>query len=103
MEQKQKQAKTRTSSTADWTKLKGKYFHTFDQDGYVEYQGQIIDLVGEDIAIVLHFEWLTGSPTTHKAVWVSDIVDQGWALYNTDKAWVEAFEIHLVKTRPIEK
>ena len=99
MEQRKKRAK----STADWTTLKGKFFHTLDKDGYVQYQGQIIDLVGEDIAIVLYFECLVGTPTYHKAVWVSDIVDKGWVLYNTDEAMREAYDIHLEKPRPPEK
>jgi hypothetical protein len=97
------QRKKRASETVQWTTLKGKFFHTFDEDGYVEYQGQIVDLVGDDIAIVLYFSWLTGSPTYHQAVWVSDIVDGGWALYNTTTAWREACDTNLVKTRPKEK
>ena len=94
------QKKRRASSAVEWTTLKGKFFHTFDEDGYVEYQGEIVDLIGDDIAIVLHFERTAGSPTYHKAVWVTDIVDGGWALYNTATAWREACETHLVKTRP---
>jgi hypothetical protein len=97
------QRKKRVSSTVDWATLKGKFFHTFDEEGYVQYQGQIVDLVGDDIAIVLYFDWPTGSPTYHKAVWVSDIIDGRWALYNTATAWREAYETHLVKTRPAEK
>jgi hypothetical protein len=97
------QRKKRVSSTPDWATLKGKFFHTFDKDGYVQYQGQIVDLVGDDIAIVLYFDWMTGSPTYHKAVWLSDIIDGGWALYNTDVAWRDACQNHLVKTRPPEK
>lgn len=97
------QRKKRVNNTTDWTTLKGKFFHTFDEDGYVKYQGQIIDLVGEDIAIVLYFEWITGSQTHHQAVWVSDIVDGGWALYNTNEAMREAYDLHLVKARHPEK
>lgn len=97
------QKRKRGSSTVDWTTLKGKFFHTFDEDGYVQYQGKIVELVGEDIAIVLYFGRPSGSPTYHKAVWVSDIIDERWALYNTDVAWREAYENHLVKTRPAEK
>jgi hypothetical protein len=97
------QRKKRVSSTVNWATLKGKFFHTFDEDGYVQDQGQIVDLVGDDIAIVLYFEPSTGSPTYHKAVWVSDVVDGGWALYNTDVAWREACEARLVKTRAPEK
>ena len=94
------QRKKRASSTVQWTTIKGKFFHTFDEDGYAQYQGQIVDLVGDDIAIVLYFEWSSGSPSYHKAVWVSDIVDEGWALYNTDVAWRDALKSKLVKTRP---
>ena len=97
------QRKKEAGSTVGWTTLKGKFFHTFDEDGYVRYQGRIVELVGEDIAMVLYFDRHTGSPTYHKAVWVSDIVDEGWALYNTDVAWREAYETHLVKARPAEK
>lgn len=97
------QRKRMTSSAVEWTTLKGKFFHTFDKDGYVQYQGEIVDLVGDDIAIVLYFDRTTGSPTYHKAVWVSDIVDGGWPLYNTATAWREACQNHLVKTRPPEK
>jgi hypothetical protein len=97
------QRKKRVSSTVDWATLKGKFFHTFDEDGYAQYQGQIVELVGDDIAIVLYFERTAGSPTYHKAVWVSDIVDGRWALYNTATAWREAYEAHLVKARPKEK
>lgn len=92
--------KKRASSNVQWTTLKGKFFHTFDEDGYVQHQGKIVDLVGEDIAIVLYFRWPSGGPTYHQAVWVSDIVDRGWALYNTDIAWREAYDIGLVKARP---
>jgi|GEM_PF-2564493 len=97
------QRKKGVSSTVGWTTLKGKFFHTFDEDGCVQCQGKIVELVGEDIAIVLYFDRTGGSPTYHKAVWVTDIVDERWALYNTDVAWREAYENHLVKTRPKEK
>lgn len=97
------QRKKRVSSTVDWATLKGKFFHTFDKDGCVQYQGQIVDLVGDDIAIVLYFERTGGSPTYHKAVWVSDVIDEGWVLYNTDVAWRDACKNQLVKTRAPEK
>lgn len=94
------QRKKRVSSTVDWATLKGKFFHTFGKDGYVQYQGRIVDLVGDDIAIVLYFDRTGGSPTYHKAVWVTDIVDEGWALYNTTAAWQEAQDMGLVKPGP---
>jgi hypothetical protein len=104
MEKRKKQAiKTTETKSADWTTLKGKYFHTFDGEGYVKLQGQIIDLVGEDIAIVLYFEVYEGTPTSHKAVWVSDIVDEGWMLYDTHETMQEAYDLEFVKFKPKEK
>jgi hypothetical protein len=103
--EKKKQPITNTSKTrsADWTTLKGKFFHTFDQDGFVKDQGQIIDLVGEDIAIVLYFEVCVGTPTSHKAVWVSDIVDEGWMLYDSAEAMQTAYDLEFVKVKPAGK
>jgi len=66
----------------------------------MDYAGGVGSFSRDDIAIVLHFERTAGSPTYHKAVWVTDIVDGGWALYNTATAWREAYETQLVKTRP---
>jgi hypothetical protein len=99
--EKGKQPPTKTSKIKpDWTTLKGKFFHTFDQEGFVQDQGQIIDLVGEDIAIVLYFEVYVGTPTSHKAVWVSDIVDEGWILYDSEEAMQEAYDLEFVKVKP---
>lgn len=96
----QRKEQTRTT---DWTTLKGKFFHNFDKGGNVKNQGEIVELVGEDIAIVRLFSWVVGEPTYHKAFWVKDIVDGGWILYSTDEEMREAHETGLVKSRPIEK
>jgi hypothetical protein len=99
---RKRQTRKAVTKTTDWTTLKGKFFHTFDEDGYVKYQGQIVDLVGDEIAIVQYYDWVVGAPNLHKAVWVSDVVDGAWALYGNPESWNEAFEIHLVKPRPVE-
>jgi hypothetical protein len=103
MVQRKKQTTKATQlKSVDWTTLKGKFFHNFDKDGYVQNQGQIVELVGDDIAIVLLFSWVMGEPTYHKAFWVKDIVDGRWALYSTDEEMREAHEIGFVKSRPIK-
>ena len=84
----------------DWSTLRGKFVHAFDDEGFVQNQGFIIDLVGEEIAVVQYFEWITGSPSSVKAVWVSDIVDQGWALYGSGEAMRDAYDHHLARRRP---
>ena len=104
MEKRKKQTtKSIETKPADWTTLTGKFFHTFDDEGYVKLQGQIVDLVGEDIAILLYFEVYEGTPTSHKAVWVSDIVDEGWMLYDSREAMQEAYDLEFVKFKPVEK
>jgi hypothetical protein len=66
-------------------------------------QSEIVDLVGEDIAIVQLFSPVMGKPTYQKAFWVEDIVYGRWALYNTAEEMRETYEIGLVKPRPLEK
>jgi len=87
------------SKTNDWTTLKGKFFHDFDEEGFVCHQGQILDFVNEEIAIVQYFEWVIGTPSTIRAVWLEDIVDGGWALYSSDKAMRDAYDGGLVRRR----
>jgi len=66
--EKGKQPPTKTSKSSRFGRhSKASFFHTFDQEGFVQDQGQIIDLIGEDIAIVLYFEVYVGTPTSHKA------------------------------------
>jgi membrane protein implicated in regulation of membrane protease activity len=80
-------------------KLKGKFFHDFDEEGYVRHQGQITDFVNNDIAIVRYFDWAMGEPSQTKMVWLRDIVDGGWALYPSDEAMRDAYEGGHVRRR----
>lgn len=80
-------------------KLKGKFFHDFDEEGYVQHQGRIVDYLNEDIVIIQYFEWVIGEPSMTKTVWVREIVDGGWALYSTDKEMRDAWEYGHVKRR----
>ena len=86
----------------DWSTLKGKYFHSFDNDGFVRYQGVIIDHVGAEIIIVQRFEWMAGSPWERKAVWLSEIVNGNWELYGSVESMHEAYEYKYVKRKPSE-
>jgi len=35
-----------------------------------------------------------------KQVWVSDIVDEGWILYDSEEAMQEAYDLEFVKVKP---
>ena len=97
MAQRRKRAVEANSS---WTTFKGKFFHDFDEEGFVCHQGRILDLIGNEIAIVQYFEWVVGTPSTIRVVWVKDIVDGGWALYSSDEYMRDAYEHFLVRRRP---
>ena len=72
--------------------LKGKFFHDFDTEGYVQHQGIIGDYLNEDIIFIQYFDWLLGQPSTTKTVWVREIVDGGWALYSSNEEMMDAWE-----------
>jgi hypothetical protein len=36
-------------------------------------------------------------------VWVSDIVDEGWMLYDSEEAMQTAYDLEFVKVKPSEK
>ncbi len=40
----------------DKSKIKGKFFHDFDEEGYVRHQGHIIDFINDDIVVIQYFE-----------------------------------------------
>lgn len=80
-------------------KLKGKFFHDFDEEGYVKHQGHIIDLVNEDVVIIQYFDWVLGQPSATKMFKFQDIIDGGWALYSSDEEMRYAYKYGHVKVR----
>ena len=82
------------------TKLKGKFFHSFDKEGYVTHQGHIIDFVNDDIAVIQYFDWIIGEPSQTKMVWLRDIVEGGWALYSSAEEMRDAYDYGHVKHKP---
>ncbi len=82
-------------------KLKGKFFHDFDEEGYVNHQGQIVDFLNDETAIIQYFEWVLGEPSQTKMVWLRDIVEGGWALYPSAEAMRDAYEYGHVKRRRV--
>lgn len=94
------QKRKETPRISDWTTLKGKFFHDFDDEGYVQHQGHIVDFINQEIAIVQYADWVMGQPSTVRAVWLRDIVDRGWALYSSVEAMRDAYDSGLVRRRP---
>ena len=85
-----------------WNTLQGKFFHTFDSEGYVRKQGVIIGQVAPETLIVQYFEWVLGGSSTIEVVSLSKIVHDGWVLYSSGESMREAYDEGYVKSRPIE-
>ena len=79
--------------------LVGKFFHSFDSDGYVQKQGFIEGVLNEDVLVVKYIEWLVGVGTTTQLVWLREIVDGKWHLYDDDEEMRDSFEHGLVPRR----
>jgi len=87
-------------SKVDWRTLKGKFFHNFDNEGYVRSQGWIEDIIDNRIAIVRYFDWIIGGPYWGcTAVWIDNIVNEGWRLYSSDEDMRDSYEHGGVRTR----
>ena len=82
------------------SKLKGKFFHTFDKEGYVRQQGQIIDLVNDDTVLIQLYDWILGQSSNKKIVSLKNMAKSGWALYDSNEDMLYAFKYGLVKKRP---
>ncbi len=79
--------------------LAGKFFHDFDEEGYVQHQGRILAVLNDDIAVIQYFDWVMGAENTTHLAWVRDIVDGKWPLYVSDEEMREAVEIGHVRSR----
>ena len=61
--------------------LEGSWFHSKNEDGDTHWQGQFIEFVTKDLALVELYSWMTGTPTCKKLVSVNGMVN--WDFYNT--------------------
>jgi hypothetical protein len=59
--------------------LVGKWFHSFDAEGYVEWQGHVVSVVGDGIFLVQLYEWIAGMPGDQKVVPLAHMAQ--WTFY----------------------
>lgn len=59
----------------------GKFFHSFDEDGYYEWQGKVLSH-GSGFVLVQLYEWLSGGPSCQKLV--PETSTTTWHFYNSD-------------------
>jgi hypothetical protein len=69
--------------------IEGKFFYTV-RDGELEYQGQIIGMVGPTHVLVQYYEWIFGTPSNQATVAVSDTVT--WRLFEDPEDWHRAMQ-----------
>jgi hypothetical protein len=60
--------------------LVGRYFHTFTDEGLVEYQGVVLGEPHHGFFLVRTFEWLAGSPYCERLYRIDDMLD--WWFYD---------------------
>ena len=62
--------------------LVGKYFHSFSEEGKLNWQGQIVGIPHLGYILVELFDWLTGGPNGGKLVPIGDAT-YNWNIYET--------------------
>jgi len=79
--------------------LIGKFFHTFDAEGYVNKQGRFAACIEPNGYLVEYFEWFTGSFNGRYLIQADAPIKGGWAIYDTDEAMRDAYEYGSVKRK----
>lgn len=79
----------------------GKFIHTVREDGFLSYQGQIIDIDGETV-IVQWFSYLSGDPTDIETLDKDFLYDRSKCrIYATESAWLDASRANCERMRAI--
>ena len=63
--------------------LKGHFFHSFNKDGLVEWQGKVISNPEPGIYLVQLYEWFVGAESCRKLVNIQDMIQ--WSFYETNE------------------
>jgi hypothetical protein len=72
----------------DQSAIVGQFVHTFDSNGKIECQGQIIELLGPDQFLCQWFSALTGEPTFADVQPLSAMTN--WRFYVCEDRWRRA-------------
>ena len=70
--------------------IEGKFFHSFNKDGEVEWQGYVMAEQAPGYYLVQLFEWFAGTPSTQKVVHIGSMAD--WEFYGTGDEMNDAYE-----------
>jgi len=77
-----------------WNNLEGKFFHSFEEDRSVKWQGWIIAQVKDGIYLIDRFEWITGgrSFTGKVLVPIEQMLREQWTFYETEVEMRESYQ-----------
>lgn len=91
--------------------LVGRYFHIFDDNCEVQYQGQVLSQIDETHYLIQLYEWFVGNPDTIYVVSIDTMVSKtlsrdarNWQFYENREHWIGWYEDHprRSKTEPKE-
>ena len=74
--------------------LSGQFFHTFDDEGCLEFQGQIIGSPEAGLYLCQLFSAITGEPTRQILTRVKEMA--GWRFYASAEKWRLAYDAHIL-------
>lgn len=81
--------------------LVGRYFHIFDDDHEVQYQGCVLSQIDDVHYLVQLYEWFNGDPNTIYVVPIDvmmsrtlDRAGRSWQFYESREDWVGWYEDH---------
>jgi len=77
--------------------LAGQFFLTFDEQGKLQWQGEIVGQVEAGFYLCQLFSAFTGEPTNCIIRPISDMME--WRIYLSDDMWREAYDKFVVKGR----
>ena len=77
------------------SKLLNCYFHTFDEDGLVKFQGKVIEQIGHNHFVCVYFGSMTGYPTHKKIHTMQSML--GWEFFNDIEEKHKQYDEHMEK------
>jgi len=72
--------------------LVGKWFHSHNEKGEIQWQGQVLGVVSDNHFLVQLYSWLDGTSTDMKIVSLEKIIEEDWSFYSSDKKMRERYE-----------
>ena len=71
-------------------KIIGLFFHSYNSDGEIEWQGQVVGMQAGYLIIEI-YDWLVGINITRKVVLLSKAVN--WTFYKTSEEMRDAYDL----------